>query len=285
MEEFELHLPSMNLTVAGFRCGNPDAPKLLAMHGWLDNAASFSSLTPYFEAYDFYAIDFPGHGKSSHLPKSQAYQIFDYVLFGVSFIKEMGWDSVYLLGHSLGASIALLMSSVLPKNVRGLCLIESLGPLTKVQQECASQYLKYIEQSLKKDQSQLSTYSSVSEAAKVRSTFSNVNHDCAEVLAKRGTIEKDGCYTWSSDPRLRLASPQPLTEIQLESFLQRVNTQILLIVAHEGWVFDENLVDKRASQLKNISRTHLPGSHHVHMEFPKEVADVIHKSGVFSISE
>ncbi|MFK7827648.1 MAG: alpha/beta fold hydrolase [Oligoflexales bacterium] len=283
MEEFQLHLPNMNLTVAGFRCGKVDAPKLLAMHGWLDNAASFTSLAPYFESYDFYAIDFPGHGKSSHFPKSQAYQIFDYVRFGVSFIKEMGWESVYLLGHSLGASIALLMSAVLPKHVQGLCLVESLGPLTAVEQECASQYIKYIEQSLKKEKTDLSIYSSVSQAAKARATYSNVNQDSAEILAKRGTNEKDGTYTWCSDPRLRLASPQPLTEEQLESFLQRVKTQILLIVAHEGWVFDKYLVDKRASQLKNISRTHLPGSHHLHMEIPKEVASVIHKSGIFSI--
>ena len=131
MEEFQLHLPSMDLTVAGFRCGKKNAPKLLALHGWLDNAASFAALAPYLSDYDFYAFDFPGHGRSSHFPKSQAYQIFDYVRFGVTFIRQMEWDSVYLLGHSLGASIALLMSAMLPEQVKGLCLIESLGPLTK----------------------------------------------------------------------------------------------------------------------------------------------------------
>ncbi|NRA45533.1 MAG: alpha/beta hydrolase [Oligoflexales bacterium] len=285
MEEFQLQLPSMDLKVAGFRCGKRTGPQLLAMHGWLDNAASFTALAPYLSSYDLYAIDFPGHGRSSHFPKSQAYQMFDYVRFGVTFIKQMEWESVYLLGHSLGASIALLTSAMLPELVRGLCLIESFGPITKVQQECANHFQKYIEQSLKKDKTMLSLYSSVSQAAKVRAAYSNVNQDCAEILARRGTVQKDGYYTWSSDPRLRLSSPQPLTEEQLESFLQRVRTQIHLIVAHDGWVFDENLVDKRASQIKNISRTHLPGSHHLHMENPKEVAKVIDKSNIFPLSD
>lgn len=284
MEEFSLYLENMDLDVAGFRCGQPDGPKLLALHGWLDNAASHSLIAPFFDSYDFYAIDFPGHGKSSHLSKSQAYQIFDYIRFVLSFIKQMNWESVYLLGHSLGGGVALLTTALLQDCVKGLCLIESLGPLTKAPDNCAQQLYQYMQQCLNKTQSKPKLYSSIIEAAKVRSAHSNVNQFCAEVLAKRGTVEIDGFYTWSSDPRLRLASPQPLTEDQLASFLRMIKTKIFVLTAEQGWSLEEQLIKSRMSLLTNISKICLPGSHHLHMEHPQESAEAILKNGIFSPS-
>ena len=47
-------------TVAGIRQRDPaiaDAPKMLAIHGWLDNANSFVPLMPYLPAFDLVAIE------------------------------------------------------------------------------------------------------------------------------------------------------------------------------------------------------------------------------------
>ncbi|MGO4781325.1 alpha/beta fold hydrolase, partial [Lysobacter sp. 2RAB21] len=59
--------------LAGLRNGRVGAPRLLALHGWLDNAASFVPLAPWFEGFDLVAPDLPGHGASAHLPAAGEY--------------------------------------------------------------------------------------------------------------------------------------------------------------------------------------------------------------------
>ena len=51
-------------TIGALRTGRAGAPKLLALHGWLDNAASFLPLLPYLGEFELVALDLPGHGGS-----------------------------------------------------------------------------------------------------------------------------------------------------------------------------------------------------------------------------
>ena len=47
----------------------------VALHGWLDNAGSFDTLAPQLVAecprHALLCLDYPGHGRSSHLPPGQ----------------------------------------------------------------------------------------------------------------------------------------------------------------------------------------------------------------------
>ena len=61
----EISLDTARGPIVGLRSGDPDGPKLLALHGWLDNAASFVPLMPELARYDFVALDLPGHGASA----------------------------------------------------------------------------------------------------------------------------------------------------------------------------------------------------------------------------
>ena len=52
--------------------GNTSSPKkILASHGWLDNSNTHSYLGPFLgsKGYHFIAIDYCGHGRSSHAPR------------------------------------------------------------------------------------------------------------------------------------------------------------------------------------------------------------------------
>ena len=63
----------------GLHWARPGAPKVMCLHGWLDNAASFVPLAPYLKDFDLLAIDLAGHGLSSHRPENSRYYFTDYV--------------------------------------------------------------------------------------------------------------------------------------------------------------------------------------------------------------
>ena len=77
---------------------------MIALHGWLDNAATYDYLAPRiareFEA-DVACLDFPGHGASDHRAHSfgVGYSFLDYSASVLSFINALGWggEEVHLV--------------------------------------------------------------------------------------------------------------------------------------------------------------------------------------------
>src|SRR5579875_3291993 len=127
----ELRLKTARGELAALQWGEPDAPPLLALHGWLDNAASFGAIAPRLAACRrVIAPDLPGHGHSAHLPAGAIrYHVVDQVDHVLDAADALGLASFDLLGHSLGAGIASLIAAALPARVGKLALIEGLGPL------------------------------------------------------------------------------------------------------------------------------------------------------------
>jgi len=75
--DIEIALPHLRLAACSW--GDPALPPLLALHGWLDNAASFERLAPLLcEHFHIVAIDLAGHGRSQHRPAGLWYHYIDY---------------------------------------------------------------------------------------------------------------------------------------------------------------------------------------------------------------
>ena len=71
----EISLATARGPLTALRSGDPHGPKLLALHGWLDNAASFIPLQGSLSAFDLVALDLPGHGGSAHRLPAVARQV------------------------------------------------------------------------------------------------------------------------------------------------------------------------------------------------------------------
>ena len=107
--------------------GPPSGPPLVWLHGgsgrWQDGEGILSDFAACFH---FYAPDFRGHGKSGRVPGRYRFQ--DYADDTIAFLRRCVAEPAFLVGHSLGGMVALMVAAQAPGDVRALVIGDS--PLT-----------------------------------------------------------------------------------------------------------------------------------------------------------
>src|SRR5258705_12818297 len=102
----ELSFSVNGLRLTAKTWGDPMSAPTFALHGWLDNADSFDRLAPLLPELDLVALDFAGHGFSSHRPAGVHYTSLLDVQDVVAVANDLGWEQFNLIGHSMGAAVA-----------------------------------------------------------------------------------------------------------------------------------------------------------------------------------
>ncbi|NWS71805.1 SEHL2 protein, partial [Crotophaga sulcirostris] len=146
----ELKFPVPWGHVAAKAWGPSEGHPVLCLHGWLDNANTFDKLIPLLprgrsgssgwfllcrraahlilspisDCY-YVAMDFSGHGLSSHRPAGSPYHFLDYVSDVRRVAAALQWRRFTLMGHSMGKW--LLSFFLYPEMVDKLILLESIG--------------------------------------------------------------------------------------------------------------------------------------------------------------
>ena len=110
---FELN----GLTLTAKEWGRSGSIPVIALHGWLDNAATFDRMLPFMENLHVIALDLAGHGRSSHRSVDSSYDIWIDIGEVMSVADQMGWDRFALLGHSRGAIISGLIAGTFPERI------------------------------------------------------------------------------------------------------------------------------------------------------------------------
>lgn len=260
--------------LAALQWGDPDAPPLLALHGWLDNAASFSRLAPLLCAHHrVIALDLPGHGHSAHLPeRAHRYHIVDSVDHVLDFADALGLERFDLLGHSLGAGIASLVAAAAPARIEKSCLIEGLGPLADDGSQSLSRWRDAHAQRVAGRRAPR-VFPSIDAAVAARVAAGGLTADEARPIVARNLRETVDGFIWRSDPRLRLGTPLRIEESQLQRLLAGIEAPTLLLLAEPATPYlPTRLMDARAACVDDIHVERLPGPHHLHIRHPREVA-------------
>lgn len=276
-EELALALP--HTTLAAKRWGDPSRPPLLALHGWLDNAGSFDALAPLLaDTWQVVALDLRGHGRSAHIPDGAWYHYLDYFDDLRAVLDHFGWARVDLLGHSLGGTLASVFAALYPQRVGDLLLIEALGPLTTTLDDALPQLRRALDQHAAfSARRPLRVYPTLDDAIAARVAANGLSPAAARAIVERGVNAVDGGYSWSSDPRLTLVSPQRYTEAQVLAMLANIRSRTLLLLADPATHYlPTAMMDARAARVAGIVVQRLPGGHHLHLEDPQPVARMIH---------
>jgi pimeloyl-ACP methyl ester carboxylesterase len=261
----------------GLRWGRPGGTSVLTLHGWLDNAASFARLAPLLADADVVAIDLPGHGCSDHLPPGARYHFVDYIPVVLDVMDGLNWPSCLLIGHSLGAAIASFTAAIEPDRVQGLFLIDGLGPYSEEPQNSPGRLQRSIRKFRDCLASSTTEYPDLDAMIEARHQVGGISKVGATLLATRNAIKSGQGFRWRTDPRLRWPNPQYLTEEQVLAFLKRVEAPTILGLASEGLLQGWPDTKERTSVIPKIELVEFSGGHHLHLDNPQPVAQVINR--------
>jgi pimeloyl-ACP methyl ester carboxylesterase len=273
--DVEIALPDLRLCARIW--GDASLPPLLALHGWLDNAASFERLAPLLcEQFHIVALDLPGHGKSGWRAPGAWYHHVDYAGDVLAAADALGWQRFDLLGHSLGGGVASALAAACPARVGRLVLVEALGAMAGAPEKALSNLQTAIADRAAYRSKALRVFSDEATAVAARAQANGLSPEVAALLVARGLKPVPGGFSWSTDPRLTLTSAQRYTEDQVLALLRGLSAPTLLILAEpEAPYLPRETMQRRIEQVADIRVVRLPGSHHLHLEDPHAVALVI----------
>ncbi|TVU87435.1 alpha/beta fold hydrolase [Vreelandella titanicae] len=264
--------------LAALSWGHSDAPTWLALHGWLDNAASFTRLAPLLvEALGIriVALDFRGHGHSAHAPPAGDYALWDYCQDVLDAMETLALEQTSLLAHSMGAAVACLLAAALPERVERLTLIDGLGALNTPIEETASQLRKGLI-AYRRPLSRAPRYPDIESAvaARVAGGVTPIDSITATPLVERNTQPTaDGHVQMRTDSRLLKPSLVRFTPEQVISLLADITAPLLLIEGEQGILGERKWAQEARQAVKGLTRQVLKGGHHLHLE-PRAVAQV-----------
>lgn len=264
-------LPTMQITAQSW--GDAAKPTLLAVHGWLDNAASFSRIAPLLaEHRRVIALDLPGHGHSDHLPAGVDYHWTHYVHAVIACADALELDRFSLLGHSLGAGVCSLVAAAIPARIEQLWLIEGLGLLD----DDGSRTLERFGQGVRAGQLRvkpLRFFADIDSAVRARVLASGLPSEQARPIIERALIETDSGWQWRSDPRLTRPTALRMARSQVHALLAGIEAPTALVLSDPATPYLPTApMDQRIACVDNIRVQRMDGGHHLQLEHPEPVA-------------
>lgn len=268
--ERRLRLPHLEL--AAREWGARNGPRVLALHGWLDNAASFERLAPHLGELHLVALDLPGHGRSDHRPAGCPHHFVFWVPVVLEAAGALGWDEFSVLGHSMGAGIASLLPAVEPERIQRVVLLEGVGPATTPAAEAPRQLAAALASEAALEGTRNHLFPDLEAAIAARRKGTDLDREGARVLVERGSRAEGDGVRFTHDPRLKTRSRLRLTEEQVLAFLAAIHCPVLAVRAAQGWPFPAEVFIGRLASIPQAQVVEVEGGHHVHLTHPERVA-------------
>ena len=272
--------------------GDPAAPKLFLVHGWMDGGASFQFLVDAL-ARDWYAVapDLRGYGRSAWQP--QGYWFADYVadLEALLAVFAPG-ESVNLVGHSLGGNIVMHYAGIRPQRVRAVISLEGFGIPAETPDNAPKKFAKWLDALA--DPPEFKPYANLDAVAdRLQKTNPRLPRDGALFLAGHwAEVLPDGRARLRADPRHKLPFPAAFRMEEVYAVWRRITAPVLWVAAAQSdipkWLAEHPEGEIGADNLAGVRRrlTHVPhgrlvtiddAAHMLHHDQPAAVAGAIER--------
>jgi len=270
--------------------GEPAAPKLFLLHGWMDVAASFQFLVDAL-ARERYVIapDLRGYGKSAWQP--QGYWYADYIADLEALLQAFApGESVDLAGHSLGGNVVLHYAGIRPARVRRVISLDAFGVRAEEPSAAPEKYAKWLDAlGDPKDFADYASFDAVAE--RLRKNSRRLTKDQADFLAQHwAEALPDGRIRLSSDPRHKLPFPTIYRIEETYAVWRNITAPTLWVAAADSnipkWLDDHPegegatdtfaAVKRRFAHIPNGRMVTIPDAGHMlHHDQPAAVAAAI----------
>ncbi len=262
--------------------GPEDGPLVLCLHGILEHGAAWDGVATALadQGYHVIAPDLRGHGRSDHAGHNGGYQLLDFLGDLDGLTTTLDTRPLVLVGHSMGAVLGAILTSLRPERVQRLVLIEPVVPAPGPSLEPATQLVAHLDALANSPQP--TVMASVAAATqRLLALKPYLSQPMAEAMAQRLTQAVEGGVIWCSDPRLQTRTTLSLSGGLLDRQgygqilhgIQRPTTVIFGQSSQFNRPEDLAFLQENLPQAEQVS---LVGGHDLPLETPGGLARIIH---------
>ena len=262
----ELTFDVLGLQLHAKQWGDPAGIPTVGLHGWLDNANTFDRLAPLIPELNLVALDFAGHGLSTHRAEGVHYHPIYDIQEVLAVANELNWGQFNVIGHSMGASIASELAAMFPDRVRASVQIDGFLATGGVSAEERIEQARVAIEKILKPHHQARVFTDQQSMAKRVTEATDQTIEASSVLVARGHKQVEGGITWRSDPRIRYPTPLRHTRDQINLLLKDSTSPSLLIVAEQGDEWYQGEIVLAQEHHPNLQVERMRGPHHIHLE-------------------
>ena len=215
--------------------GDPSAPLLVMVHGWMDVSASFQFLVDALAGqWHVVAPDWRGYGLTASTT-SGCYWLPDYLGDLDALLERMSPDApVRLVAHSLGGNMALMYAGARPDRIERLVNLEGLGMAGDAPDKAPARLAKWLGEL--RDPPTLNAYPSLQAVvARLRKTNPRLREDRAMFLAEHWSAPTDtGMRRILGDPAHKVVNPYLYRADEVVACWAAITAPVLWIMARES---------------------------------------------------
>lgn len=269
--------------------GSRQQRPVLLLHGWQDNAGSFDTLIPLLPPeFSYLALDLPGHGFSSHLPKGMLYHTVDLVPLLEEIRLKFKWERLSVICHSMSAVASFFYTMLFQDRVDLICALDTLKMQHNHSQLTKHVYSTHTKKSIELVSSPKSgcpeyTYNELVERV-YEGSMKSVNRDKAKYLIERGTrpsLSDPNKITITRDVRVRFMQPFYAEQTVSLEYIKQIQVPYLFIKGEFCKHFSEpeqnvrEAVELFQKTNKQFEYFRVRGTHHFHLNQPEAIAGKI----------
>lgn len=215
--------------------GDPDAPLLVMVHGWMDVSASFQFLVDAL-ARDWHVVapDWRGYGLTA-APATDCYWLPDYLGDLDALLAHLSpAEPVRLVAHSLGGNMALLYAGARPERIARLVNLEGLGMAGDDPSKAPARFERWLAEL--REPPTLATYPSrAAVAARLRKTNPRLPEDRADFLAEHWSARgDDGTYRILGDAAHKVINPYLYRVEEIVACWRAIAAPVLWVMARDS---------------------------------------------------
>jgi len=243
-------------------------PTVLLVHGYMDAAATWDLVAPDLTAAGFRVLapDLRGYGDGARVPAGSYYHFADYVFDLADLVVQLvpNGAPLFLVGHSMGGTVANMFTGTFPERVTRLALLEGAGPPDNGHDVGPDRMRRWVEDVRAVRERPLRRMATRDDA--LRRLVGNHPRVAEEVLGRRlealSRELPDGGLAWKADPLHGTRSPLPFFAASWAAFARRVTCPVLFVSGGPlGWHPSDE--ETRVSAFATLQRAEIPDAGHM----------------------